>query len=130
MTGWQDTDVHNYYLFRIFWKNVRQMCIVCHIYLVSNTSVSFPIFHKSCYCVFLILPSYHRAFTIEPSCIAVQGDKIVTQAVSKRNTVIGRYLNDKISRLVEHIAGISRLASHLVPRLRGHMPLNSIIFIF
>jgi hypothetical protein len=46
MTGCRDTDGHNYYLFRIFWKNVRQMCFEFPFYYVSNTSVSFPIFRK------------------------------------------------------------------------------------
>jgi hypothetical protein len=46
MAGSRDTDGHNYYLLKILWKNVRQMCFKCPFYCVSNTSVSFPVCRK------------------------------------------------------------------------------------
>jgi hypothetical protein len=46
MAGSRYTGWHNYYLLRILWKKVRQMCFECPFHCGSNTSVSFPICRK------------------------------------------------------------------------------------
>jgi hypothetical protein len=73
------------------------------------------LFSPLCHRIILISQSCHRCYrvficTIVPSCIAVQRGKQMFLA-SKRNTVLGQYLNDTISWLVSHLARISRLAT-------------------
>jgi hypothetical protein len=62
------------------------------------------VFSSSYHRAIALLLLYHRAERLRETKMLL---------MSKRNTVIGRYLNDTISRLVRHLAGISRLASHL-----------------
>jgi hypothetical protein len=62
MAGSLYTDGHNYYLLRILWKYVRQMCFECPFYCVSNTSVSFPICRKN------VCLRTHRSHFVRQMC--------------------------------------------------------------
>jgi hypothetical protein len=99
--------------------------------------------------IFYIVSSHHSYMSIVPSLFHHHAVVFSSSYLCARNhhctivhigfretkmlriTVIGRFLNDTISRLVSHLAWISRLASNIVRRReRGNIPLNSIPFIF
>jgi hypothetical protein len=97
--------------------------------LFSTSCNRIIVISPSCHCCFIIMPSYfhHCTLALEITIVHIcfRKTKIL------RITVIGRYLKDTISWIVSHLAGISRLASHIVRRReRGNIPLNSIPFIF
>jgi hypothetical protein len=113
------------------WWNCDSMMMKTRYYFHHRVIAS--VFHHR---AVVFSSSYFRTFIIVPSCIAIQGKKMLL--LSKRNTVIGRYLNDTIAWLVLHLAGKSCLASHIASCtstrdkkiLRGRIPLNSIPFMF